>query len=143
MTICARQNEFDVKRFGAATWRADDRSCSYCGSMNADDFMQRLEQGDVELGSTDKNYKVYVHNAGGVAFKQSYRDCPRDANCTGPDDCGHWVTREIQDGKFYFYHLSEAQQTRFIELYNAGKIRMAGGFGFYVLPFFCKPVVAK
>lgn len=39
-------------------WRPDG-TCSYCGSMNPDDFMSAVKAGAV-LGATDKNYKVYV-----------------------------------------------------------------------------------
>ena len=49
------------------TWR-EDNTCSYCGSLNPDVFMARLEAGDVELIPTDKNYKVYVYNDGGEWF---------------------------------------------------------------------------
>jgi hypothetical protein len=136
----ARENDYDER----------DDSCHYCGSLNPNTFMERLEAGDVELGSTDKNYKVYVHNAGGEAFKQTYRDCPRDkelvgevgnkymvSSCEGPDTCTHWVTRDTSQTKFYFQHLSVEQQSRFINLLNEKRIKFAGGFSFYVLPFFC------
>lgn len=85
------------------TWR-QDRSCSYCGSMHPDDFIQYVKDGK-KVGSTDKDYKAYVD------------EDPRI--------------------KFYFQHLSAAQRTEFIELYNAKKFNM-GEFPFYVLPFFCK-----
>lgn len=45
------------------TWSSDG-ACSYCGSMNPDTFMQHLEDEDIELGPTDKSYKVYVEGAG-------------------------------------------------------------------------------
>ena len=112
--------------------------------------MARLEAGVVQLGSTDKNYKVYVENDGGEQFKQTYRNCPRDeervgtngnkymvSSCKGPTTCTHWVTREVSETKFYFQHLSAEQQSRFIELYNQKRIKFQGGCGFYVLPFFC------
>ncbi len=128
-----------------------DDSCLYCGSLNSDTFMARLEAGDVRLGSTDKSYKVYIENAEGAKFKQTYRDCPRDkeiigeagnkymvSSCAGPDACTHRVTRETNSTKFYFQHLSAEQQGRFIELLNAKKIRFQDDYSFYVLPFFCK-----
>lgn len=118
-------------------WREDD-TCSYCGSLNPEVLMARLEAGDVELGPTDKSYKVYVRNDGGSTFKQTFRDCPRDAICSGPQDCTHWVTRDRDETKFYFYHLSPEQQARFIELYNEHKIKLGIPGHFYVLPFFCQ-----
>lgn len=122
---------------GEATWR-EDGTCSFCGSLNPDEFMRRLEAGDVEVGPTDKSYKVYVKNVGGAQFKQTYRDCPSDAPKHGPDDCTHWVTREVGDTKFYFQHLSPEQQ-RFIELYNERRMRIGYPGHFYVTPFFCAP----
>jgi len=104
--------------------------------------MARVETGDVLLGSTDKNYKVYVKNHGGEKFKQTYRDCynapDKDTNpCNvGPDECTHWVTRETDNTKFYFQHLSESQKMRFIELLNEKKLKFQGDYEFYVLPFF-------
>ena len=53
--------------------KPDDGTCDYCGSLDADVFMARLEAGDVTLDPTDKNYKVYVHNNGGAPFKQTHR----------------------------------------------------------------------
>jgi hypothetical protein len=113
--------------------------------------MARLEVGDVLLGSTDKNYKVYVENNGGLPLKQTYRDCPKDKEMTGaagnkymvstcdkgPKECTHWVTRDTSSAKFYFQHLSDAQQNRFIELFNEKRIKFSGGYSFYVMPFFC------
>jgi hypothetical protein len=112
--------------------------------------MDRLEDGTIKLGSTDKNYKVYVENDGGEQFKQTYRNCPQDtemigaagnkytaSSCKGRDTCTHWVTREISGTKFYFQHLSDVQKARFIELLNEKRVKFQGEMGFYVLPFFC------
>lgn len=41
----------------------DHRGCSYCGSMDPEKFMQAVRDG-VEVGPTDKSYKVYVGGAG-------------------------------------------------------------------------------
>lgn len=40
-------------------WR-DSNTCPYCGSLNPEEFMQRLELGEDELTPTDKSYKVYI-----------------------------------------------------------------------------------
>lgn len=98
---------------GEMVWR-EDRTCSYCGSLDPDVFMARLEAGDVELGPTDKSYKVYIRDLEGKPVG-------------GPA------------GKFYFQHLNAEQQGRFIELYNARKIKMGFPGHFYNLPFFCRP----
>lgn len=112
-----------------------DDSCRYCGSLDPDTFIARVLAGDVKLGATDKNYKVYVENDGGAAFKQSYRNCPPKSDCEGPDSCKHWVTQETTHTKFYFQHLSKEQKQDFVNYLNEGKIKFSGG-GFYVLPFF-------
>lgn len=91
-------------------WRADG-TCSYCGSMNNDYFMKRLEAGDVEVGPTDKSYKVYVNNRGGEPFSAI---------------------------KFYFQHLTPDQMRRFVELANEGAIAMGYPGHFYTLPFFIR-----
>lgn len=118
-------------------WR-DDGTCSYCGSLDPDMLMARLEVGDVEVGPTDKSYKIYVKNEGGHAFKMSFRSCPKDATCQAPTDCTHWVTEDRVTTKFYFQHLSDAQKNRFIELYNDKKMKIGYPGHFYVRPFFCR-----
>jgi len=40
------------------TWR-DDNTCSYCGSMNPDEFMFKVKEG-AKLTPADKDYKVYI-----------------------------------------------------------------------------------
>lgn len=113
-----------------------DDTCSYCGSLNPATFMARLEIGDIELGPTDKNYKVYVKNHGGATFKQTYRDCPTIDTCKGPGTCTHWVTREVEETKFYFQHLSVDQKKRFVELLNEKKLKIGMPGHFYTSPFF-------
>jgi hypothetical protein len=46
-------------------------------------------------------------------------------------------------GKFYFQHLSDDEQQKFIDLYNAKKITLASPGYFYVTPFFAKPHAAE
>ena len=124
---------------GEMTWDQEDNTCSYCGSLNPDTFMERLRKGDVEVIPTDKNYKAYLRNLEGAPFLQHYRSCPQDAKCTGPDDCTHWVTREQDQTKFYFQHLNEEQQTEFIKIFNEKKMKLAMPGHFYRTPFFCTP----
>ncbi len=112
----------------------DDGCCVSCGSLNADTFMARLEAGDVVLGPTDKNYKVYVANKGGAPFRQSYRT--DDAHTTDQSQWV-WATREVGQAKFYFDHLSEPQKKRFVELLNEKKLVLDFPGHFYRLPYFC------
>jgi hypothetical protein len=118
----------------------DDGTCFYCGSLAADTFMARLEASDVELGPTDKDYKVYVHNDGGQPFKQTYGETYEE-----PATCGHeghvekkfrWHCRDMAQAKFYFDHLSEAQRVRFVELLNQKKLKIGYPGHFYRRPFF-------
>lgn len=43
------------------------RTCSFCGSLHPDDFMEQVRSG-VEIGPTDKSYKAYVGGSGGAKF---------------------------------------------------------------------------
>ncbi len=116
---CPRRIELgSVAIPGPDTWDEGTGNCSFCGSMNPDTFMARLEAGDIELGPTDKDYKVYVRNLGGAP---------------------------LQTVKFYFQHLSVEQRKRFVELLNAKALKFDPSGRFYVLPFFCqrKPVDKK
>lgn len=134
------QSPFRPPMNGEAHYRIEDQCCTYCGSLDPALFMARLEAGDVRLTPTDKSYKVYIENDGGTPFRQHYRDCPIDGpRCPGPDECSHWTTREVNQTKFYFQHLSEPQQQRFVELLNAGRMSLSFPGHFYVLPFFCRP----
>ena len=133
--VFARDNDYDPS----------DDTCRYCGSLNPVTFMARLEVGDVLLGSTDKNYKVYVENNGGEKFKQTYRDCynapDKDTNpCNGgPEKCTHWVTRETDHTKFYFPHLDEAQKRRFIEILNEKRFDLKAAFSSTCCPSSSQP----
>jgi len=95
---------------GEMVWRDND-TCSYCGSYNPDQLMARLEAGDIQLGPTDKDYKVYIENSGGEPLSAI---------------------------KFYFQHFDEEQKHRFIELHNEGKLKIGMPGHFYRLPFFCR-----
>lgn len=124
-------------------WRKPEDSCSCCGSLNPDVFMDRLEKGDISLGTTDKSYKVYVHNDGGEQFKQTYRDDKADKFYGYGHPAHNWITKDVEQTKFYFQHFSDKQMERFVELYNDKKIKFKGGFGFYVFPYFMAPVKYK
>ena len=106
---CGRRNDrFSIGHGVENEDEYHNNECSYCGGISGDLFMERLRKQDVVLGPTDKNYKVYVTNKGG-------------------DPIGI---------KFYFQHLSDDQQTEFINLLNAGKIELDYPQHFYVLPYF-------
>lgn len=66
----------DPVRGQGASWRPD-RTCIFCGSMHADDFMAAASSG-VRLVPTDKNYKVYVGTAQKKFYFQHLTDAQRD-----------------------------------------------------------------
>lgn len=151
------------------TWRIDGGlvtqgsvglSCSYCGSLNPDRFMQLAREGWV-VEPTDKNYKAYLGKplsdeekaerkakwlesmtSDGVdesarergetpeQFRAALADY-YDRDLAGRESAG-------MQAKFYFQHLSAEQRHEFIELHNSRQMRVAGG-GFYVRPFFTGP----
>lgn len=108
-TICDRQRAEGFYPRGPATWR-DDGTCSYCGSMRPERFFECVAAG-AEITPTDKDYKAYV----ALPSPQSGRE-----------------------GKFYFYHLDDAGMRRFVELLNAGGMKLAFPGHFYVPPFFVR-----
>lgn len=110
---CPRRGEPGPWLAGAGAddyWRSDG-TCSYCGSLAPDVLMDRIEAGTVQLGPTDKNYKAYVKNDGGA---------------------------DLGFAKFYFPHFSAEQCRRFVELYNAKRIKFGAPGAFYVLPYFMR-----
>jgi hypothetical protein len=42
-------------------FRSDDNTCSYCGSISAEEFFKRVDAGE-EITPTDKSYKAYIGN---------------------------------------------------------------------------------
>lgn len=87
---------------------SEDGTCSYCGSMNPDKFMELLEANSVTLTPTDKPTKVYVNMGDGPGKVH----------------------------KMYFVHMSEEQQRRFVYMYNARMLRLREPGYFYALPYF-------
>lgn len=160
--LCPRraENPASATMFpGGDTIRADG-TCSYCGSLSADVFMAGIESGDVELGPTDKSYKVYVDmpepDADQLVIRGSSNVEKRpgdnwhrvgDIDASKIDTRGwslhadNWYLVEprgaVRHAKFYFQHLSREQQDRFIELHNEKRLRIGYPGRFYVRPFFC------
>ena len=84
-------------------------TCSYCGSVSPKRLFEIIEAGG-EIIPTDKDYKAYVRDGG--ASKHEH--------------------------KFYYRHLSAADKTRFIELYNSKKMKIGYPGHFYRAPFFMR-----
>ena len=53
----------DYWRDNAHNTQDGKHSCSYCGSIHPDEFMQAVADG-VEIGPTDKSYKAYMSGPG-------------------------------------------------------------------------------
>jgi len=56
--ICPRSHELGCMPNDGSEWRKDN-TCSYCGSLNPEEFIQLCIDGKITLEPTDKNYKVY------------------------------------------------------------------------------------
>lgn len=57
------------------TWGVRDgkRTCSYCGSKHPDDVLTRLAAGEKAV-PTDKNYKLYLGEAGDKVYFQHFSE---------------------------------------------------------------------
>ena len=140
-------------------------SCSFCGSLHPDRFMELVREGWV-VGPTDKGYKAYLGKPrteediarrkaqfmaggyGGIAAAirdLGIKDGKTPEQVTA-DLEEHWATRELpliadgcgQEAKFYYQHLSGDQRREFIEMVNDGRMKIGYPGHFYRLPFFCR-----
>lgn len=164
MQPCPRQAEATMatQRQHQSHWR-DDGTCSYCGSLSPELFWEAINGGN-ELGPTDKDYKVYVDrpdpDAGTpwiytsqnfepeskegwqLATQELLDSLPKFPRAWHQHQLGHWVRIEpkhaIRHDKFYFYHLDEEGQRRFIEMLNGGVLNIGYPGRFYRLPFFMR-----
>ncbi len=161
---CPRQIQeatMEVQRQHQTHWR-EDGTCSYCGSISPDRFLDAAAAG-AKLVPTDKNYKVYIdlleehpdqlrwsggsngQDAPGRGWKRPFELTSEErAACEGDrvDLATYtWVYIKprgpIRHAKFYFQHLDEAGKRRFIELLNNKALNVDTPGHFYVLPFFC------
>lgn len=122
-------------------------SCSYCGSLNADQFMELIREGCAVV-PTDKNYKAYVQRPftdteqaeRKADWLTRFTDLSEEAHA---EMSAHW-DREYGAGgrtvgKFYFQHLTPEQRTEFVELHNARQMKIGVPGYFYTPPFFTGP----
>ncbi|MFI5422900.1 MAG: hypothetical protein ACHQWH_03035 [Nitrososphaerales archaeon] len=140
-------------------WKSRDgyHACSFCGSMHPDDFFKAIERDQRMITGTDKNYKVYVeivHPQAGKIVEIGSESGPafnREGKPNKPDltaaerDSGrydrkiHGTAPPTKNAKFYYQHLDEAGQDRFIHLNNSGDLNIEPRFGLYRAPFFATP----
>lgn len=156
---CPRRHEGSVFRTDDFKdfWSRRDgwRACSYCGSMHPDDLFAAMTAGHMITG-TDKNYKIYcdvpneeagrrvsIGGESGPAFDRdgnpTRSDLTEDEKRKGSYERPlYGIAGATKTLKFYFQHLSAAEQDRFIELYNAKKINLEPRFGLYRTPYFAR-----
>jgi hypothetical protein len=120
------------------SWR-DDGTCSYCGSVNPDWVMNLAEQGKLQFGPTDKNYKAYVR------WMKDGSEVPKEDPDPQKDFAAYQTFHVASEShKFYFQHFNEGHKKRFIDLYNSGRMKIGHPGYFYSGLFFCQYVnVAK
>ena len=90
----------------------EGETCSWCGSLNPDLLLRRLEQGGGEF-----------------LFRHKKR-------IQGTRDDYEWVTETRKWAKFYFQHFTQEQRTHFVQLLNDKRIKLGPPGYFYRLPFF-------
>lgn len=165
---CPRRHDFlafqgDKER--ADRWRSDG-TCSYCGSIKPEEFMEAVWHGD-QIGPTDKDYKAYVDlpeckpDELRVVSVVNYELSPERIEAEGWVKVGRRERRLLENegwgrghdhhtyirlaprgptrhAKFYFQHLDDGQRKEFIELLNDGTMNVGPPGHFYRLPFFAK-----
>lgn len=161
MQPCPRQGEATMSSqlSHQSKWeeRTEGLACSYCGSMHPDAFFKAISD-KCELGPTDKDYKVYVEvpdprvGEPWIYSVANFKFNERSVLVTGENInqynkitdfqelLGKWVEVGLRPAKlskkFYFYHLSEEEQLKFIDLLNRKEVNIGIPGYFYVLPFF-------
>lgn len=142
---------------GLASQGAVGVSCSFCGSLHPDRFVELVREG-WEVGPTDKNYKAYLRHAptADEEAQQKADWIQRDAVAQAVRELGErdgktpeQVAADLDEqwakfphfsggpeAKFYYQHLSVEQQDEFIALVNERRMKIGYPGHFYVLPFF-------
>jgi hypothetical protein len=146
---------------GMSGQEAGGPSCSFCGSLHPDRFMELVRDGWI-VGPTDKTYKAYLDRPTTEAEKKAARD-RWQASVTGqalhraavaegksPEQVVEELDRVYetehptansagQVAKFYYQHLSAVQRAEFITLYNEHRMIVGYPGHLYVTPFFAVP----
>lgn len=155
------EDEWVDRRAGLAGQERVGLSCSFCGSLHPDRFMELVREGWI-VGPTDKSYKAYLESPLTDEQKAAKRQqwMERDAVARAvreigekdgktaeqiqadldeqwQEQSGGWLYGD-QSAKFYYQHLSAEQRAEFITLYNEGRMQVGYPGHFYALPFFCR-----
>lgn len=135
-------------------------SCSFCGSLHPDRFMELVREG-WEVGPTDKNYKAYLRqpltteeeaqqkadwirrDAVAKAVREAAKQAGKSAEeiaAALDEQWGRYAHfSHGPEAKFYYQHLSVEQRDEFIALYNERRMKVGYPGHLYVLPFFAVP----
>lgn len=144
--------------------QGQEPSCSFCGSLHPDRFMELVRAGWV-VGPTDKSYKAYLHAPlteqnkatrkaiwerkwRQVAFTSAREDTqtPTPAEVDAElarlwDKHGKKMAWEAAYAgpqyKFYFQHLNSVHRAEFVALYNDEQMSVGYPGHFYITPYFC------
>ncbi|MFI8535348.1 hypothetical protein ACIGMX_34525 [Streptomyces aquilus] len=136
-------------------------SCSFCGSLHPDRFLELVREGWI-VGPTDKSYKAYLDRPATEEDQRARKErwletaqgqaVRRAAEAEGKTP--EQVTEELDRAyraenpmaksagtraKFYYQHLTLEQQNEFIALYNERRMNVGYPGRLYVLPFFAGP----
>ncbi|MEA2678047.1 MAG: hypothetical protein QOJ81_2188 [Chloroflexota bacterium] len=141
-------------------------TCSYCGSLSPESLFELIAAG-AKIGPTDKSYKIYVDATNPTPDEIRYvgggssnivepqpgwvraKDMTAEQRAIAKRDGAlydydpeRWMafgpSGPTSHGKFYFQHLDEVGQLRFLELYNSKAITLGDPGYFYALPFFMR-----
>ena len=155
-----REEGLDTWTTGHGVIGQDDAgpSCSFCGSLHPDRFMELVRDGWI-VGPTDKTYKAYLsrpltdeeqaeHKArwlGGFTA-QELRDSALArgetvaATRAALEAAYYAQVAPLHSGptkaKFYFQHLTPEQQQEFVDLYRTQRMAVGYPGRFYQPPFF-------
>lgn len=142
--------------YGLAGQNEAGDSCSYCGSLNPARFMELVDAG-WWVDPTDKAYKAYLAEPLTEAqvaerrgqwmaqpFVAAVREAARRQNAADVDATveKEWEQYPAARGhgqvlaKFYYQHLDDGQQQRFVDLVNDRTMKIGEPGYFYVPPFF-------
>jgi hypothetical protein len=162
--ICPRRTQAFQQELPPNTWTSlaslgdgIGPSCSGCGSLHPDVFMEHVRNGWI-IEPTDKGYKAYLDKPYTAeeleriktsdAIWKATRQLKLDEGATADEATAaadeHWNKYEAPErkgrtvAKFYYQHLSAEQRAEFIELHNADAMKLAYPGYFYVRPFFTR-----
>lgn len=136
-------------------------SCSFCGSLHPDRFMELVREGWI-VGPTDKGYKAYLSRPltdeekaerkakwlAGFTYDEVIEgarersETPEEFRAALADSYDRDLSRSeasSTEAKFYYQHLNVEQQDEFIFLYNDRRMTVGYPGHFYQPPFFTKP----